>query len=75
MTRQRFSTVLRSMERTSPAPPSRTDVRFATDADRAAFMREHLEHLKSLVDRYASPAGAPYRVMLAVHPDPKEERT
>lgn len=52
-----------------------TDVRFATDADRAAFMREHLEHLKSLVDRYASRAGAPYRVMLAVHPDPKEERT
>lgn len=51
-----------------------TDVRFATDADRAAFMREHLEHLKSLVDRYASRTGAPYRVVLAVHPDPEEDR-
>jgi hypothetical protein len=52
-----------------------TEVRFADDRDRALFMREHLEHLKSLVDRYASSSGAAYRVVLAVHPDPQEERT
>jgi DNA-binding transcriptional ArsR family regulator len=52
-----------------------SDIRFANDDDRAAFMREHLEHLKSLVDRYASRRGARYRVVLAVHPDPEEDRT
>ena len=48
-------------------------VRFATDTDRAAFIREHLTHLKSLMDRYASRSGDPYRVVLAVHPDLDQE--
>jgi DNA-binding transcriptional ArsR family regulator len=49
-----------------------TDVRFAAASDRAEFMREYLTHLKALIDRYASRAGDPYRVVLAVHPDPDE---
>jgi DNA-binding transcriptional ArsR family regulator len=50
-----------------------TEVRFASDDDRAAFMHEHLEHLKGLVDRHASRRGDAYRVVLAVHPDPDKE--
>ena len=50
-----------------------TEIRFATEADRAAFMREHLEHLKALVDQYASRSGDAYRVVLAIHPDPEQE--
>jgi DNA-binding transcriptional ArsR family regulator len=50
-----------------------SEVRFATDTDRAAFIREHLAHLKSLMDRYASRTGDQYRVVLAVHPDPDQE--
>jgi DNA-binding transcriptional ArsR family regulator len=61
-----------------PSAAVASEVRFASDADRAAFMRDHLEHLKSLVDRYASRTGDPYRVVLAVHPDadmdPKKEK-
>jgi DNA-binding transcriptional ArsR family regulator len=45
------------------------EVRFATPQDRAAFMREYLETTRELLDRHGNQQGAPYRVVLAVHPD------
>ena len=45
------------------------EVRFATPEDRAAFMREYLETTRELLDRHGNQQGAPYRVVLAVHPD------
>jgi hypothetical protein len=32
-------------------------------------MREYLESLKGLLDRHSSQQGAPYRVVMAVHPE------
>ena len=57
------------------------ELRFASDEDRAAFMREYLELTRALVERYEARDGAPYRVVLAVHPqadpqaDPRVERS
>lgn len=44
------------------------DARFATDADRAAFMREYLESTRALLEKYGAREGEPYRAVLAVHP-------
>jgi DNA-binding transcriptional ArsR family regulator len=41
---------------------------FDTPEDRAAFMREYLLATRALLERYGSREGAPYRVVLAVHP-------
>jgi DNA-binding transcriptional ArsR family regulator len=45
------------------------EVSFATDEQRTAFMREYLETTRALLDRHGNKRGAPYRVVLAVHPD------
>lgn len=44
------------------------ETRFANPEDRAAFMREYLETTRRLLDRYGAREGAPYRVVLAAHP-------
>jgi DNA-binding transcriptional ArsR family regulator len=44
------------------------EAHFETDADRAAFLREYLQATRRLLDRYSSQEGAPFRVVLAVHP-------
>ena len=44
------------------------DTRFAGPEDRAAFMREYLESTKRLLEKYGSQEGAPYRCVLAAHP-------
>lgn len=46
---------------------------FATEKDRAAFMREHLEATRRLLERYGVKRGVPYRAVLAVHPELEEE--
>jgi DNA-binding transcriptional ArsR family regulator len=48
------------------------DVRFATAEDRAEFLRAYLAAVGPLLKRYASAAGSPYRVALAVYPDVEE---
>jgi hypothetical protein len=48
------------------------DVRFATEADRHAFLRDYLEMLGELTRRYSSPAGRPHRVLVAAYPDPED---
>lgn len=52
-----------------------TEVRFATEADRAAFLSEYLSAVGRLVDRFAAAKGEPYRLMVAAYPDfgPQEE--
>jgi DNA-binding transcriptional ArsR family regulator len=47
------------------------EVRFATPADRAAFVAELTTALSGLIGRYhdeSEPAGRPHRVIVAVHP-------
>jgi DNA-binding transcriptional ArsR family regulator len=46
-----------------------TVVRFRSEADRAAFLREYLAAVGRLVDRFAAPEGEPYRLMVAAYPD------
>jgi DNA-binding transcriptional ArsR family regulator len=46
------------------------EVRFAGDADRAAFLDEYLAAVGPLLRKYATNAGMPYRVALAAYPDP-----
>jgi hypothetical protein len=48
-----------------------TEVRFATEADRAAFLREYLDVLADLTRRHAATHGEPYRLLLAAYPDPE----
>ena len=51
------------------------EARFASAEDRAAFLREYLETTRALIDKYGSRRGAPYRVVLAVHPRVGETRS
>jgi DNA-binding transcriptional ArsR family regulator len=48
------------------------DVRFADEAQRAAFLSEYVAAVGPLLKKYGVAGGEPYRVVLAVHPDPKE---
>jgi DNA-binding transcriptional ArsR family regulator len=49
------------------------EVRFATEADRAAFLRDYLAEVGPLLDRHGARCGAPYRVLIAAYPDPESE--
>jgi DNA-binding transcriptional ArsR family regulator len=49
------------------------EVSFESDAERTDFMREYLEATRALLDRYGARDGAPYRVVLAIHPQTKTE--
>lgn len=46
------------------------DVRFATEEARAEFLREYLAAVGPLLRKYGRRRGDPYRVALAVYPDP-----
>jgi hypothetical protein len=46
------------------------DVRFATEADRAAFLEEYLTAVGPLFRKYGKRDGDVYRVALAAYPDP-----
>jgi hypothetical protein len=48
------------------------EVRFATEADRAAFLRDYLAAVEELTRRHAAPTGDSYRVLLAAYPDPED---
>jgi DNA-binding transcriptional ArsR family regulator len=47
------------------------DVRFATEADRAAFLEEYLAAVGPLLRKHGRRDGDPYRVALAAYPDPE----
>jgi DNA-binding transcriptional ArsR family regulator len=46
------------------------EVRFRTDADRAAFLRDYLDALRPLLDRHGARRGDLYRILVAAYPDP-----
>lgn len=44
------------------------EVRFASEADRAAFLREYLAVTKELLEKYGTKDGEAYRALIAVYP-------
>jgi DNA-binding transcriptional ArsR family regulator len=48
------------------------EVHFADDAARAEFLREYLKAVGPVLRKYGRRKGAPYKVALAVYPDPGE---
>jgi DNA-binding transcriptional ArsR family regulator len=50
------------------------EVRLAGEVQRAAFLSEYVAAVGPLLKKYGRAGGDPYRVVLAVHPDPKEQR-
>lgn len=55
-----------------PSASVETEIRFRDESARAAFMREYLEALGPLIDKYGVRDGESFRVMLAVYPDPED---
>ena len=49
------------------------EVRFATPADRAAFVGELTDTVAALVSRYHTESGRPHRVVVALHPTITED--
>lgn len=50
-----------------------TEVRFASEEERATFLKEYLGAIGPLLRRLGSRGGAPYRVVLAAYPDPERK--
>jgi hypothetical protein len=55
-----------------PSASASTDIRFASEADRTAFLREYLDALDRLARRYGSKRGEAYRLLLAAYPNPED---
>lgn len=53
-----------------PSASATTEIRFASEEDRAAFLRDLLDALRALSQQHGSRAGAPYRLLVAAYPDP-----
>ena len=45
------------------------EARFASEADREAFLDEYLRTLAGLLEKYGNKEGAAYRVVLAAYPE------
>ncbi len=56
-----------------PSASASTEIRFASESDRAAFLREYLEAVTALAARHGSKQGLPYRVLLAAYPRPEDQ--
>jgi hypothetical protein len=50
-----------------------TEIRFASDGDRAAFLRDYVEMLTELAARHGAKRGEPYRVLFAAYPNREEQ--
>jgi len=48
-----------------------TDVRFDSEENRAAFLRDYVTVLTKLTKKHGARRGDPYRVVLAAYPDPE----
>ena len=53
-----------------PSASAVTELRFATEDDRAAFLKEYLTTLGELARKHASRRGSRYRLVVAAYPDP-----
>jgi DNA-binding transcriptional ArsR family regulator len=49
------------------------ELHFASEAERAAFLNEYLAAIGPLLARYGSRSGEPYRVAIALYPEPSSE--
>lgn len=49
-----------------------TDIRFAGEAERAAFLRDYVDAVTALAERHGARSGAAYRIVLAAYPDPED---
>jgi DNA-binding transcriptional ArsR family regulator len=50
------------------------ELNFADDDDRAMFMKEYLRRLGPLLEKYGRKSGTPYKVALAVYPEPEGDK-
>ena len=50
-----------------------TEIRFAAEADRAAFLRDYVEALTALATRHGARSGQRYRLLLAAYPDREDQ--
>ena len=56
-----------------PSVSASTELRFASETDRAAFLNEYVDTLTTLAARYGSDTGEPYRVLLAAYPNSEDQ--
>jgi DNA-binding transcriptional ArsR family regulator len=56
-----------------PSASIEVDIRLSSDAERAAFLRELVNAIKPVLDRYGSRRGSAYKLAFAAYPEPKEE--
>jgi len=56
-----------------PSAAVTTDIRFAAEGDRAAFLKEYLRKLGPLLRKYGAKKGAAFKVALAVYPEPEPQ--
>ncbi len=49
-----------------------TEIRFASEVERAAFLRDFLDAVTELVGRHASKTGQSFRLLLAAYANPEE---
>jgi hypothetical protein len=54
-----------------PSASVTTDIRFASEEARAAFLRDYVEMVTALSRRHGARHGVPYLVLLAAYPDPE----
>lgn len=54
-----------------PSASVATDLRFASEDARAAFLQDCLNSLSALARKHGSRRGTPYRLVLAAYPDPE----
>jgi DNA-binding transcriptional ArsR family regulator len=50
------------------------ELNFADEDDRAMFMKEYLRRMGPLLEKYGSKNGTPYKVALAVYPEPEGDK-
>jgi hypothetical protein len=55
-----------------PSASVTTDIRFASEEARSAFLHDAVEALTALAHQHGSRRGAPYRLLLAAYPNPED---
>jgi DNA-binding transcriptional ArsR family regulator len=55
-----------------PTATVESEVRFADEAARSAFLDEYVKALEGLLQKHGSKEGAPFRTALVIYPDPED---
>jgi hypothetical protein len=56
-----------------PSASASTEITFASEIDRAAFLRDYVELLGELAKRHGAKSGESFRVLLAAYPNSEEQ--